>query len=78
MPRGAEDDGWDDDEELEDDDSSTIACPYCRREIHEDSVRCPHCEQYLSDEDRPPPRKRWWIVLGVLLALYAVYRWIAG
>ncbi|HZU35188.1 MAG TPA: DUF2116 family Zn-ribbon domain-containing protein [Gemmataceae bacterium] len=71
----------DDDDFLDheqDEDEPTIPCPYCRRPIHEDSVRCPHCERYISEEDRRPARKAWWIVLGVLLALYAVYRWVAG
>jgi hypothetical protein len=26
----------------------------------------------------PPSRKPWWLIVGVLLCLYAVYRWIAG
>lgn len=63
-----------DDEEME----PTIPCPYCRREIHEDSQQCPHCGNYLSQEDAPLTRKPWWLILGVLACLYAVYRWIAG
>ena len=70
----AEEDDWDDD-----DDEETIPCPHCRREIHEDSVRCPHCEQYLSDEDTAAPsRKPWWLIVGVIVCLYVVYRWIVG
>ena len=65
---------WDDDE----DEETTVPCPYCRRPIHEDSPRCPHCGNYISEEDTVPARKPWWIILGVLLALYVVYRWIAG
>jgi hypothetical protein len=50
-----------------------------KREIHEDSVRCPHCENYLSEEDAAAPsRKPWWIIVGVLVCLYVVYRWIVG
>lgn len=63
---------WDDDDDAE----PTVPCPYCQRDIHEDSVRCPYCANYISDEDAAPARKPWWIVLGVLLGLYAVYRWI--
>jgi len=61
-----------------DDKAETIPCPHCRKQIHEDSERCPYCEQYLSDEEAPPNRKPWWIVIGVLVCMYAVNRWIAG
>jgi hypothetical protein len=87
MPRWSDSKGpWDDDlgldEDLEDpddreedDEDSTISCPHCRREIHEDSERCPYCESYLSKEDAPPARKPWWIIIGVVACLYVVYRW---
>jgi hypothetical protein len=65
---------WDDDE----DEETTVPCPYCRRPIHEDSPRCPLCGNYISEEDTVPARKPWWIIVGVLLALYVVYRWIVG
>jgi hypothetical protein len=80
MSRHAEpdDDDWDDDLPEEDADEPTIPCPYCRREIHEDSQRCPHCERYISQEDHPSPAKPWWLVLGVALCLYIVYRWTFG
>ena len=72
----------DDDEDWDapndDDEPETVPCPYCRRHIHEDAQRCPYCENYLSEEDAPPGRKPWWLLLGVLAALYAVYRWIVG
>ena len=69
-----DDNAWDDDE----DEETTIPCPYCRRPIYEDSLRCPHCGNYISDEDTAAARKPWWIVLGALLVFYVVYRWIAG
>jgi transposase-like protein len=70
MPRRvADDDDWDDED-------STVPCPYCRQEIHEDSPRCPHCGNYISEEDTAPAHKPWWLLVGVLLCLYAVYRWI--
>jgi hypothetical protein len=85
MPRWADaDEDWDDedDEDSDDDpegddldDEPTVPCPYCRREIHEDAQRCPYCEHYISTEDAPV-RKPWWLVLGVGVCLYVVYRWI--
>ena len=72
------DDDIDEDYVDDDDESSTVTCPYCRREIHEDAQRCPYCEHYISDEDRPTERKPWWIVLGVIVCLYIVLRWITG
>ena len=65
------DDAWDDDDD-------TIPCPHCRREIHEESQRCPHCGNYISEEDAAPARKPWWIIVGVILVLYVVYRWVVG
>ena len=72
---------WDDAQDSLDeapDDEPTIPCHYCKKQIHEDSPQCPYCGQYLSEEDTPPPRKPWWIIVGALLCLYVVYRWIAG
>lgn len=74
------DDEWELDEASEETDDEgvapTIECPYCRAEIHEDSVRCPFCEQYLSKEDSPGDSKPYWLVLGVLLCLLLVLLWI--
>jgi hypothetical protein len=76
---GDSDDSDDDVEgDSDDDESETVPCPYCKRPIHEDAERCPYCESYISREDAPPSRKPWWILLGVGLCLFAVYRWIVG
>jgi MYXO-CTERM domain-containing protein len=78
MPRRHDhEDDWEEEFDSEDEEP-TVPCPSCRRPIHEDSPRCPHCGHYVSEEDAPPGRKPWWLVLGALAALYAVYRWIAG
>jgi hypothetical protein len=74
------DDEIDDDLDADDfdDDEPTVPCPYCRREIFEDVERCPYCERYISDEDAPPQRKPWWIVVGTVACLYIFFRWIVG
>jgi hypothetical protein len=69
-----DDEGFDSDDR--DDGESTVPCPYCRREMHEDSPRCPYCGNYISREDAPPSRKPWWIILGALAGLYIVYHWL--
>ena len=59
MPRHiAEEEEWEDAQEggvdeASDDSEPTIACPYCKRQIHEDSPRCPHCEQVLPESSLP-------------------------
>jgi DNA-directed RNA polymerase subunit RPC12/RpoP len=68
-------DSWHDDE-ADSEDSSTIPCPYCGQEFYEDSPRCPHCGHYITDEDAPPRRAPWWIILGVVLCLCAIAVWI--
>jgi hypothetical protein len=90
MARRVEDDDesgdnedWEGDfDDLPDEDNdSTIPCPYCDRPIHEESERCPFCERYISEEDDDevvPARKPWWIIIGAMIALYVVYRWIFG
>jgi hypothetical protein len=77
-----EDDDFEDDADdydVEDDDEEpTVACPYCRREIHEDAQRCPYCEQYISAEDAPPARKPWWIIVGAIVCLILLLSWFFG
>jgi hypothetical protein len=79
--RTSAEDEWDDDEddlgyEAEDDEVATTPCPYCRREVHEDSQRCPYCGNYISAEDAPASRKTPWFVMGFLLCLSIVFLWI--
>jgi hypothetical protein len=80
MPRWADHDkdDWDDEDDVEetDLDDETVPCPYCRRPVHEEAERCPHCETYISHEDAPPARRPWWFILGFLACLYVIYRWI--
>jgi predicted nucleic acid-binding Zn ribbon protein len=66
------DDDWDD----ADDESDTVPCRSCGEDIYEDAVRCPHCGNYLSDEDAPPRRHPWWIVIGALAVLAIVAAWV--
>ena len=85
MPRPPEeetnwhDDGWQEDEgvgESDEEDEPTIPCPYCRREIFEDSPQCPHCGQYVVESGASATPKPWLIIVGVLLCLLVVWLWI--
>ena len=77
MRRGNDDDEeWEDDWASDDEDEPTIPCPYCRREILEDSPRCPYCENYLSGEDAPPQPKSRLMIVGVAICLVIVGLWI--
>jgi hypothetical protein len=74
-----DDDGWEpDDEEWQpepEDDDETVPCPHCRAPVYQGAEQCPACGFYLSEEDAPS-RKPWWIVLGAILCLFAVYLWV--
>ena len=77
------DDEWhgEDDGEADpavDDEEPTVPCPYCKRAIHEESQLCPYCDQYISQVDAPATRQPWWIIMGVVLCLYVVIRWLAS
>jgi uncharacterized paraquat-inducible protein A len=61
-----------------DDEDQTVECPSCHKFIYEDAERCPYCENYVSEEETGPAHKPWWIIIGALVCLYVVYRWIVG
>jgi len=76
-----EDDGWEPDVDEEwqpdpEDEDETTPCPHCKAPVYDQAERCPACGWYISEEDAPPSRRPWWIVLGVILGLFAVYLWV--
>lgn len=72
-----DDDDWDDDESYDSgEDDESVPCPYCGREIHEDAVRCPHCENYISAEDQRGQPRPLWIKLGLILCLAIALLWL--
>ncbi len=70
-------DDWEGDDEGDEDDDGNDPCPHCGASIYGDSERCPICGKYLSREDVPRTPKPWWILIGVVAGLYAVYSWVA-
>jgi uncharacterized paraquat-inducible protein A len=77
-----DDDEWEDDSDSdtygEDDDEPTVPCPACRREMLEDSIRCPHCGHYVSTEDQPPESKPLWVIATAVVCLLMALVWIFG
>jgi len=71
------DDEWDDDLVADDeDDEPTVPCPFCRREILEDTPRCPHCERYLTADDVARRPKPLWVMVTAVVCL-AIAIWLA-
>lgn len=64
----------DDDDDLE---GTAVPCPHCRQEVHEDASWCRHCANFIAREVAPEGPRPWWLLLGVLACLYAVYHWFA-
>jgi hypothetical protein len=69
-----------DDEEADLDDDSdeepTVPCPSCRRDVLEDSPRCPHCGHFISAEDHADSKKPLWVILTALACLAAALWWM--
>ena len=74
------DDDWGDEGDLGDetdgDDEPTVSCPACRREILEDTPRCPWCGRYVSATDHTGRKRPLW-VLATALACLAMALWWA-
>ena len=77
-------DDWEDDEADEwegdgDDDSDgeqpTVPCPYCRRDVLEDSPWCPSCDRYLTAEDFQRADRPMWVVVTALICLAIALGW---
>jgi predicted RNA-binding Zn-ribbon protein involved in translation (DUF1610 family) len=62
-------------EDLDDGDDEpdeTVACPSCRRRIHEDAALCPHCGEWIIDDSPAAQRSRGWfwpLMVGALVAM---------
>ena len=72
-----ESDDWDDEADIGDDsdDEPTVPCPFCRRDILEDSPRCPSCERYISAEDHAARGKPVWVIVTALIGIGIAIWW---
>ena len=59
-------------------DSRLGPCPHCGGLIYADAARCPHCDHTFrrriqQESSRRPPL---WVIIGAILALLAVLKWM--
>ena len=65
-------------DDQDDDLSATLACPACSQSIYEDSVRCPHCGDYVTGSTTSVFAGRpWWYVVLALAGVAAAIVWLA-
>lgn len=75
-------DDWDDrdDEGVDDDDvgddltsdGDLLACPSCRRAVHEDTQRCPHCGDWIVPVEAGGHGKRLLLIVTAILLILAM------
>jgi len=71
-----EEEDADGDDSEDADEEPTVPCPFCKREILEDSPCCPHCQRSISDEDHSRTARPLWVVLTALICLGASLWWV--
>lgn len=49
------------------DESELGPCPFCGKDVYDDSEWCPHCGKYLSEEGEPFHLPLW-VIVGVSAA----------
>ncbi len=67
-----DEDGWDE--------PGVRACPRCAEMISEDAQKCPHCGDWILDEDDSPAVQRsrgvlWPIIIGMLVVALIWMLW---
>jgi hypothetical protein len=68
-----DDTSWDpaDDDIAQDaeDEAVVLACPSCRKAVHEDTQQCPHCHDWIVPIDPDSPRTKliWAIAAGLVI-----------
>ena len=62
------DDGGTDGESVD-----TQTCPRCGKEVYEQAEQCPHCREYISEEERSerPKPARTFVVAMIVIAIIA-------
>lgn len=80
--------GWNDDSDSDlplredmddwgDDSPAEMQCPSCGAKVFEDTSKCPACGDWITPvEPSGAFSKKWWLVIAVLLMLYAMFRFV--
>jgi predicted nucleic acid-binding Zn ribbon protein len=72
-PEAPDPSDYDDDEEPD-----IIPCPRCRKAVLEDAVRCHHCGEYLSQEDKGGTTSAVVVIIILVLVGLAVLGLLLG
>jgi hypothetical protein len=59
--------------DLDDDSTDSESCPRCGRPVYAGADLCPHCRQYVSEEDSPASRRPRWFIIGVVVTLVVIF-----
>ncbi len=70
-------DEFDDDEFDDDEAEETFPCPECHESIYIESVCCPNCGLFLTNQHRRSQDRsnswRFWVIVVIILSLVATY-----
>lgn len=67
------DEEWIEDEGADDPNAEVMACPSCRRGVHEDTQQCPHCGEWITPVYPQGAAMRWmWLVVIAMMILSMV------
>lgn len=72
-------DDWESQDDSIDDD--TDSCPHCAKPVYVDAVRCPHCKNYINDEEsnlnapHHPQAANWVLFTAIFLIIVLLFGW---
>lgn len=63
------DEEWVDEDDSDDSDDDLLACPSCKKAVHEDTQKCPYCGDWVTPVSLEQRSKRMVWVLVILLMI---------
>ena len=60
----------------EEDSTDTHPCPHCQTPIYDQSPRCPHCGNYISQNKSRAHKPLWFILAAILCLLVVLFLWL--